>query len=484
MRNLLPLVVCCSFGAAATVHAVEKRPPNVIVILADDLGWKDLSCQGSKFYRTPNIDRLASQGLRHTKGYAAASICSPTRAALMTGRAPARLGITDWIRARFQSGNPNAARREPTEYEGGPNQSLLCPPNPFWLELEEVTLAEILKQLGYVTCHIGKWHLGDDDWYPQHQGFDFNVGGCDFGQPPSYFDPYSNKKLSGIPHLAPRKAGEFLTDREADEAVSFIRKHKDRPFFLHLAPYAVHTPIMAKPEVAAKYKGKSDGEQKNATYAALVESVDDLVGTVMKALDDLGLAEETIVIFTSDNGGLVGPTHNAPLKLGKGHATEGGLRVPWIVRWTGTIPPGKTPDEPIITMDVVPTIAELTGAKLSKDRPLDGVSLAEHWKSGGAAKLNRPALFWHFPHYRHEPGPYSVIRAGDWKLVKYYEGDRLELYDLLADEAESRNLAAMQPDRVRAMHSDLSAWLQAVGAKLPKANPGYVGPAKKAKAKE
>ncbi|MFO0866345.1 MAG: sulfatase [Gemmataceae bacterium] len=484
MRSGVAFAALCLFHGAASVHAVEKRQPNVVIILVDDLGWKDLSCQGSNFYRTPHIDRLASQGLRHTKGYAAASICSPTRAALMTGRAPARLGITDWIRARFQSGNPNAIRKKPTEYEGGPNQKLLCPPNPFWLELEEVTLAEILKQLGYVTCHIGKWHLGDDDWYPQHQGFDFNVGGCDFGQPPSYFDPYANKKISGIPHLAARKAGEFLTDREADEAVSFIRKHKDRPFFLHLAPYAVHTPIMAKPEVTAKYKGKADGEQKNATYAALVESVDDLVGTVMKALDDLGLAEDTIVIFTSDNGGLVGPTHNAPLKLGKGHATEGGLREPWIVRWSGTIPPGKTPDEPIITMDVVPTIAELAGAKLPKNRPLDGISLAEHWRTGGAAKLNRTSLYWHFPHYRHEPGPYSVIRSGDWKLVKYYEGHRLELYDLKTDESESRNLAETHSERVRAMHSDLNAWLQNVGAKLPKENPGYVGPTKKGKAKE
>jgi arylsulfatase A-like enzyme len=348
---------------AAPAQAPGKAPKrvNFVVILVDDLGWKDLSCQGSKFYKTPNIDRVAREGLRFTDGYAAAAVCSPTRAALMTGRYPARLGLTDWIRARFQRGKVGTPPRNPTAYVGGPDQRLLCPPNPFWMELDEVTIAEVLKGLGYVTCHIGKWHLGDDAWYPQHQGFDFNFGGCDYGQPPSYFDPYANKRLPGIPHLPPRRKGEFLTYREASEAVKFIRANKDRPFFLHLAHYAVHTPLMARPEVVAKYKGKADGEQKNAVYAALVESVDDAVGAVLRALADAGVADHTVVIFTSDNGGLLGSTHNGPLRLGKGHAYEGGIRVPWIVRWPGTVPGGTVSHEPISTIDIFPTIVEAAG---------------------------------------------------------------------------------------------------------------------------
>jgi arylsulfatase A-like enzyme len=392
----------------------------------------------------------------------------------MTGRYPARLWLTDWIRPKHQRGGVTP-QSNPTEYVGGPEQMLLCPPNPFWLELDEVTLAELLAQLGYTCCHIGKWHLGDDAWFPQHQGFHLNLGGCDFGQPPSYFDPYTNKNLpKGIPHLPAQKKGEYLTDREADEAVAFIHKHKHKPFFLNLAHYAVHTPIQAKPDLVAKYEKKPATDQKNPAYAAMIESMDEAVGKVLQALDDAGVADNTIVIFTSDNGGLLPITSNLPLRSGKGYAYEGGIRVPLLVRWPGVVPAGGTSGQPVITMDLFATVVEATGAKLPKDRAIDGVSLVGHLKSGGSAKLKRDALFWHFPHYRHPPGPYSIVRQGDWKLTKFYEGPVFELYHLKDDLSEKNDLAKQMPAKVQELHARLEQFLKEVGAKLPKANPKYV----------
>jgi arylsulfatase A-like enzyme len=476
LRTYAVLTLGIALAPSTALAQQTKRPPNAVVILVDDLGWSDLSCQGSKLYKTPNIDKLASMGMRFTNGYAAAAVCSPTRAALLTGREPARLGLTDWIRPRWQRPGKNTPAQNPTEYVGGPKQKLLCPPNPFWMELAEVTLAEVLKAIGYVTGFIGKWHLGDPDYFPEKQGFDFNLGGCDFGQPPSYFDPYVNPELpGGIPTLPPRRKGEYLTDREADEAVSFIHAHKDKPFFLMLAHYAVHTPLQAKPNVIANYKGKQADGQKNATYAAMVESVDDACGAVVKALLDAGILEQTIVIFTSDNGGLLGSTINLLLRLGKGHAYEGGLRVPWIISWSGVTPPGSTSNEPIISMDLFPSLVEATGASLPKGKEIDGVSLVKHLKSGGKEPLQRETLYWHFPHYREVPGPYSVIRAGDWKLIKFYEEPVLELYNLKDDLGETNNLAGKMPSKVQQLHQQLKAHLQAVGAKLPRPNPNYQG---------
>ncbi len=319
-RTLLVfLCLCTTLTATSGVDAASAADrPNVVLVLVDDLGWMDLSCQGSDYFRTPNIDKLASQGMRFTNAYAACAVCSPTRAAVLTGRWPARTGVTDWIRARFQRGNVRATEN-PTEYVGGPNRKLLCPPNPYWMEHEEVTIAEMLRPAGYTTCHIGKWHLGDPDWYPPSQGFDVNIGGCDLGQPPSYFDPYTNKKYNFDGTLPPRRKGEFLTHREADEAAKFIREHRQKPFFLSYWPYAVHTPIQAIPEVAARYRREGKTEIQ-AKYAALVESVDDAVGSILDTLEETGLTERTLVIFTSDNGGLKGPTDNSPLRSGKGYA--------------------------------------------------------------------------------------------------------------------------------------------------------------------
>lgn len=457
-----------------TLNVQAAKPLNVVLILVDDLGWMDLSCQGSRYFETPHIDRLAAEGMRFTDAYAACAVCSPTRAAVQTGRYPGRLGVTDWIRSRFQGGTIPTDKKNPSGFSGG-KRKFLVPKNALWMESEEVTIAELLKPAGYVTCHIGKWHLGADDWYPQKQGYDFNYGGCDYGQPPSYFDPFNQPKhrhamiRGGIPHLPGRKPGQYLSDREAEEAVAFIEKHKDKPFFLNMNNYAVHTPIQAKAEVTAKYAKKPKTTQKNAKYAAMVESVDDCAGRIMDALEEHGIADRTMIIFTSDNGGLVGPTSNAPLRSGKGYAYEGGIRVPLIIKWPGVVKPGVTSTEPVTSVDYLPTIAEVTGLNLPKGRAIDGISLAEHLSSQGKQSLKREAIYWHFPHYRHNPGPYSIIREGPWKLIKFYEGS-MELFNLKDDLGETENLASVMPEKVKELDSRLLTHLKSIGAKMPKLN--------------
>lgn len=474
----LGMLVPMSLFAAGAVSAADGHT-NVILVLVDDLGWRDLSCQGSPYYRTPHVDELAKGGVRFTNGYAACAVCSPTRAAVMTGCYPARLGVTDWIRARFQRRGVGTPDRNPTAYVDNPAKRLLCPPNPYWMEHAELTIAEVLAPLGYATCHIGKWHLGDAAWYPQHQGFAENFGGCDFGQPPSYFDPFTNKRLpEGIPHLAPRSPGEYLTDREADEAVKFIRRNQDRPFFLYLAHYAVHTPIQAKPTVAEQYAPDRDRGLKSAAYAAMVESVDDAMGRVLETLETCGLTDRTLVIFTSDNGGLDrdgNPTENAPLRSGKGYPYEGGIRVPLIFRWPAKIAAGSVSYAPACSIDLFPTIVDAIGARVPEERTIDGLSLVDHLTSGGSVPLGRTCLFWHFPHYRHNPGPYSIVRNGAMKMIKYYEGPVFELYDLEHDPGESVDLEAVRPQQVAALNVELETHLQSVGAKLPRERPGTGG---------
>jgi len=457
-------------------HALGKTSrakPNVVFILVDDLGWTDAGCYGSRYYETPNIDRLAQQGVKFTDGYAACAVCSPTRAAVMTGRYPARVGVTDWIHFRdFKGNRTNPNEKSPTDYVGGKNKKLLCPPNPFWMELDEITIAEALKPAGYVTCHVGKWHLGPDAWYPDKQGFDFNVGGCDFGQPPTYFDPYTNKRQGSIPTLEPRKKGEYLTDRESDEAVRFIKEHSDRPFFLYMAHYAVHTPIQGKKELVDKYKAKPPTNQKNPTYAAMVHSVDQAVGRIMTALDEMEVADNTLVVFTSDNGGLLGPTDNAPLRSGKGYPYEGGIREPTIVRWPAAVDAGWECSVPVTSVDYFPTICEAAGVKLPGDRTIDGESIMPLLTQTGS--IERDAIYWHFPHYRRDDVvPYSIVRAGDWKLIKRYEGKRFELFNLRDDLSETTDLSGDMPGKVSELDARLSAWLDSVGAKLPIPNPAY-----------
>ena len=466
----------CTSGAQQLMGDSSRKKPNFVLVLVDDLGWRDVGCYGPAsggFYETPNIDRLAANGMRFTDGYAACAVCSPTRAAVMTGRYPARLGVTDWIRSRFQGGKIPADKKNPTQYVGGKNRKLLCPPNALWMELEELTIAEALESAGYTSCHIGKWHLGADDWYPDRQGFDFNIGGCDFGQPPAYFDPYFRKGQGQIPTLKPRRKGEYLTDREADEAVGFIRQNKDKPFFLYMAHYAVHTPIQAKKDVTEKYRNKPRYGQKNPAYAAMIESVDEAVGAICSTLNELNLTEKTIVIFTSDNGGLSGVTNNAPLRSGKGFPYEGGIRVPAIIRWPGVIKPATLSHEPVTSVDYFPTVCEAAGVPLPSDRAMDGLSLVRHLKSNGTKKLSREAVFWHFPHYRGGIVPYSIIRAGDWKLIKRYEGKTFELFNLKDDLSEKNDLSEKMPEKVSQLNAKLNRWLRAAGAKMPEPNPAY-----------
>ena len=479
-RFLLTLVALAVYANAHPRLQAAERPLNFVVFLVDDLGWLDLTAQGNDYFRTPNIDRLAKEGIRFTDAYAACAVCSPTRAAVQTGRYPGRIGVTDWIRSRFQRGKIGTPKKNPVTWVGGRNRKLLCPPNPFWMEHEEVTIAEALKPKGYVSGYIGKWHLGDDAWYPTGQGYDANRGGCDYGQPPSYFDPFNNPKhrhemiRAGIPHLPGRKKGQYLTHREAEEAVALIREWKEKPFFLNVANYAVHTPIQAIEEVAGRYR--RDGKtESNAKYAAMVESVDDCVGSVLDTLEELKIADHAVIIFTSDNGGLDrngSPTENAPLRSGKGYAYEGGIRVPFLMRWPGVIPAGSVSKQPISSVDIFPTLMEAAKVKPRKGHVVDGVSLVNHVRSGGQQALKRDELFWHFPHYRHAPGPYSIIRKGDFKLIKFHEGIN-ELFDLGKDPGESKNLAAELPDKVEELDKRLMSGLKRMGAKIPRPNPDY-----------
>ena len=479
LRTLGLGVASCAAPSALAVAQGKANPgkPNFVLILVDDLGWADVGCYGSKYHETPNIDRLARQGMRFTDGYAACAVCSPTRAAVLTGRYPARTGVTDWIHFReIENGSIADHERRREEYAGGPNRRVICPRNPLWMELDELTIAEVLKAAGYATCHVGKWHLGPEPWYPEKQGFDYNIGGCEFGQPPSYFDPYVRKDrlLDKMRTLEPRKPGEYLTDREADEAARFIREHAEKPFFLYMAHYAVHTPIQGKKSLVDKYEAKKKTNQKNPVYAAMVESVDQAVGRILRALEEAKVADNTLVIFTSDNGGLQGrATDNAPLRAGKGFPYEGGIREPVIVRWPGVVKAGAECAVPVTSVDYFPTILEAAGLEPPAGRAIDGTRLMSLLRGGSS--IERDAIFWHFPHYRGAVVPYSIVRAGDWKLIRRYDGKRFELFSLREDLSEKTDLAEQAPEKVRELDALLSAWLRETSARLPKPNPRWHG---------
>ena len=470
VTRLVPLVILL-----VSLSPAAAPPPNIVVVLVDDLGWMDLGCQGSDFYRTPNIDRLAASGMRFTDGYASCAVCSPTRAALMTGRSPARLGITDWIRAEFQLSNrqwPNARNKFGFHLPSDKSRRLLTPVNELQLPHSEITIAEMLEPLGYASAYIGKWHLGGRGHLPVDQGFDENYGGWDYGQPPSYFDPYVElpRLPMGIPTLAPRSEGEYLTDREADEAVAFVERNRDSPFLLYLAHYAVHTPIQAKEGLIADYEGRRDGEgQDDPVYAAMVHSVDDAMGRLLDTLERTGLSDRTMIVFTGDNGGLDRsgrPTENAPLRSGKGYAYEGGLRTPWIVKWPGVTKPGSVSGQPVASIDLMPTIAAAVGTRPPADRAIDGMDIGPVLRGG---ELPERTLHWHFPHYRHGPGndPYSVVRKGDWKLIRFYDPPTTEVYNLASDLGERENLAGTDRAKAKALESALDDALRAVGARMP-----------------
>lgn len=462
------LIFLLSFGVFSASFGQSKEEFNVLLIHVDDLGWADIGVLGSDFYETPFIDRLAAEGMLFKHSYAAAAICSPSRAALMTGKYPARMGITDWIYARFQGVGTTGL---PGQYAENPDQPLRTPKNQGFLPLAELTLAERMKAQGYTTYHVGKWHLGGEGKYPEDQGFDRNFGGNDLGQPPSYFDPYepaTPTPFYAFDRVTPRDSGEYLTDREGDEIVNFLQAQTQK-FFIHWAPYAVHTPLMAPQALVEKYKAKAGGKQKNPVYAAMVENLDQNVGKVLAALDRLNLTEKTLVIFTSDNGGLMGNlanpiTNNEPLRSQKGYPYEGGIRVPTVVKWPGKVPAGVQSNLPIVTLDWVPTILDYQGLD-PKEQGLDGQSLVEVLAGG---RLESRDLFWHFPHYRGaDVVPYSIIRSGEYKLIHYFGEQPDELFSLANDPRETTNLAAQFPDLVIQLKSSLKAWWQETGARLP-----------------
>ena len=430
---------------------VTRRKPNFVFILIDDLGWTDLSCFGSEVYETPNIDQLAAKSMKFTNAYAACTVCSPTRASILTGKYPATLNLTDWI--------PGHAL---------PHAKLQVPQFNQELPLNEITLAEVLSEAGYVSTSIGKWHLGHESFYPEEQGFDSNIGGTHKGQPPIYFAPYN------IPTLEEGPEGEYLTDRLADEAIQFIETNQERPFFLYWPHFAVHTPLQAKPELVDKYQQKMKPEQaqNNPTYAAMIESVDQAVGRIVEKLQQLNLSENTIIIFMSDNGGLARVTSNEPLRAGKGSAYEGGHRTPMFIYWPQVIQPGAVGEVPVSSIDFYPTILEMAGVNVPNSEQIDGLSLVPLLTQTG--ELNREALFWHYPHYH--PGgatPYSAVRQGDFKLIEYFEDNRVELYNLKSDLSETQNLAQEMPEKRDELLKLLADWRQQVKAQMPTPNPNF-----------
>lgn len=445
---------CLSLFVCGLASAAEKPKLNFVFILADDLGWTDLSCYGSKFYETPNLDKLATQGMKFTQAYSACTVCSPTRAAFLTGKYPARLHLTDYI--------PGYTR---------PFTKLISPDWTKYLPTNETTFPQQLETAGYFCASIGKWHLGGEDSRPEQFGFDLNIAGSHQGHPASYFSPYKNPNLKDGP------VGEYLTDRLTDETLKVLDQNKNKSFFLYLPHFAVHTPIQAKPEVIKKYQNKlarmgSSSGHTNATYAALLESLDDSVGRVLQKLDELKIADRTVVIFTSDNGGFLKSTTNAPLRAGKGWGYEGGVRVPLIVRWLGVTQPGSVCETPSITLDFYPTILEMAGLTDKPNHFCEGESIVPLLKKSGA--LKRTALYWHYPHYRvDEAKPYSAIRDGDFKLIQSHETGRFELYNLKEDIGETNNLVNKMAAKVSELNKKLELWRKNTGAQMPLPNPKF-----------
>ncbi len=471
----------------------NKRPPNIVVILADDLGWADLSSYGSTFYETPRLDQLATEGIRFTKSYASCPVCSPTRASMMTGKYPVKTGVTDWIRGRQENG------------KAMPFEKLIAPATAYQLALEENTIAEYAAAQGYKTFFAGKWHLGEEEKYwPGAQGFQVNKGGWSKGSPSGrindstggYFTPYANPMLSDGPK------GEYLTDRLTDESLSFIASNKQNPFFLFYALYAVHNPLQAPKALIKKYEAKQqqaaikpgarfakDGDwmqyekgwkrrlvQDNPVYAAMLENMDWNIGRLLDALKQAGVDDNTLVIFTSDNGGLStaegSPTVNGPLRAGKGWLYEGGVRVPLIMYWKGKITGGTVADITVSTVDMFPTIATAINERYKKDSSIDGENIFQ--MLAGPAKYKNRQLFWHYPHYSNQGGkPGSAIREGNYKLIYNYDDGSTELYNTANDIAEKNNIADANKKITNRLKQELFKWLQKTNALLPHKNPGY-----------
>jgi arylsulfatase A-like enzyme len=449
-------------------HSGPNTParPNIIFMLADDLGWADLGCYGNTFHETPNLDKLAKEGMQFTRAYSACAVCSPTRASIMTGKYPARLKITDWI--------PGVVY---------PYAKLTTSRMRYELPLEEEILPEILHKNGYATYHVGKWHLGEtEEFWPHNRGFDVNIGGHSKGQPGSYFYPYKNVtptadySVKFLPEGG--KEGDYLTDFLTDHALKLMEKgaQSGKPFFLNMSYYQVHTPLQGKPDYIQKYEEKKKRlglTKQNTTYAAMIQSLDESVGRIMNKLEELGLRENTIVIFSSDNGGLVEVDGNAPLREGKGFYYEGGIRVPLLVRYPTFTKPRTQNESSVCSIDFVPTLLEMT--QLPKKKDVDGLSFASVLKGSDAYSMAKKRdLYWHYPHY-HTPQrpPTGAILSGDYKLLERFEDGRLELYNVKTDVSETYDLAQEQPERVQKMLKKLKSWQKETGALMPVPNPNY-----------
>lgn len=461
------------------------KKPNIVLILIDDMGWKDTSICGSTFYESPAIDRLMQDGIMFENAYSTSPVCSPARASVLTGRYPASLGVTDWIDTWGQC-HPLKGR-------------LMDAPYIKHLPPGEYNIARALKDNGYNTYHVGKWHLGTKEYYPERQGFDINIAGCHLGHPPKgYFSPYHIGNLKDGPD------GEYLTDRLTDEAIGLIRENGEKPFFLNLWHYSVHTPIEAPADDIRYFEEKArklrldsidpfeTGEffptldkkdrhvvrrriQSDCAYAAMIRNLDMNIKRILDAVENAGKLEETVFIFTSDNGGLStsegSPTCNAPASEGKGWMYEGGLRVPLSITWYGRIKPGMKADTPVTVADIYPTIMELTGAGLRSGQRIDGTSLVPLLEGGDIPE--RP-LFWHYPHYGNQGGtPGSSVRTGRWKLIEFFEDMHAELYDLENDIAEKHDLCGVFPEKCDELRKMLHKWQETAGAKIPERNPGW-----------
>ena len=472
-RQLLYLLCVCVFSLTTRSGFAEK--PNVLFILADDLGWRDLSVQGSTFYESPNIDRIAKSGMRFTQGYAACQVCSPSRASIMLGKYPARHGITDWIGAPEGAAWKRNTKLLPAKYNHA-------------LPADDVSLAEAFREGGYRTFFAGKWHLGGEGSFPEDHGFEINVGGHHRGSPPGgFFAPFKNPKMKDGP------AGESLPLRLGRETADFINQHADEPFFAYLSFYSVHAPIQSTQELWSRYREKAAQlvappnrflidrtspvrqVQDHPVYAAMVDVMDQAVGLALEALDKNGLTDNTIIVFTSDNGGVSAgdgkATSNLPLRGGKGRQWEGGIQEPYFITWPGVVKPGSISEQRVIGTDFYPTLLEMTGLPLRPEQHVDGVSLVPALK--GKDLPERP-LFWHYPHYGNQGGePSAIIREGDWKLIHYYEDKRNELYNVATDPGEQNDVAQSHAARVGRMRSILDDWLKETGAAMPIPNPNF-----------
>lgn len=457
------LIALLAIAVLPTAAFAQAAKPNIVFLLVDDLGWGDFGCYGAEFYETPHIDKLASEGMRFKSAYAACTVCSPSRAAILSGCYPARLKLTDWITGHQR-----------------PKAKLSVPDWKMKLDHERILLPEALKDAGYATAFFGKWHLMPkgapdfDQHYPTNHGFDLNVGGREWGQPAGpgkYFSPF------GMPNLDDGKPGDFLTDRLTDAAIDFLDSTKrEQPFLLYFSYYTLHGPIMSPPELTAKYKNKAKGfknsknELLNPKRAGMVESLDNSVGRVMAKLDELGIAENTIVILTGDNGGNFEETSGG-LRDFKGFSHEGAVREPCVIKWPGKTTTDSECNEIVIGTDFYPTLLEMAGLPSRPDQHLDGVSIVP-LLDGSATDVERDTVYWHYPHY-HRTNPYGAIRDGAWKLIEFYENGELELYNLEKDPSEANNLLQAEPERAQGLLGKLRDWRESVDAQMMSPNPNH-----------